>query len=288
MTAENWFEVEEIRSNQEEADTRLILHALHASKTGSQAVIVTAEDTDVMIICLAFSRNIQCGLYQKCGTKNRTRFIDITKLSNFLGSDISEALIGLHAFTGCDTVSAFAGHGKLKALKLLKKNKDYMEIFSKLGESWELSVELSKKVEKFTCHLYSTTTSTPEVNTRYQLFCAKQGEVESSQLPPCRDCLHMHVLRANYQASIWRRSLQTYPDIPNPVGFGWTTDVDTGNLIIKWMSSPPAPDTVLELLSCKCQRSCVLPSCPCLNNGLECTNMCKLQTCSNQKKEDFS
>ncbi len=60
MTAENWFEVEELRSNQEEADTRLILHALHASKTGSQAVIVTAEDTDVMIICLAFSRNIQC------------------------------------------------------------------------------------------------------------------------------------------------------------------------------------------------------------------------------------
>ncbi len=118
------------------------MEEIDASKTGSQAVIVTAEDTDVMIICLAFSRNIQCSLYQKCGTKNRTRFIDITKLSNFLGSDISEALIGLHAFTGCDTVSAFAGHGKLKALKLLKKNKDYMEIFSKLGESWELSVEL--------------------------------------------------------------------------------------------------------------------------------------------------
>ena len=35
------------------------------------------------------------------------------------GSGFSDALLGMHAFTGCDTVSAFAGRGKIGALKLL-------------------------------------------------------------------------------------------------------------------------------------------------------------------------
>ena len=47
----------------------------------------------------------------------------------------------------------------------------------------------------------------------------------------------------------------------------------------------PAPNAVLELLSCQCSRACKLPSCSCLINGLACTDMCKLQNCTN-KLED--
>ena len=42
-------------SNQEVADTRIILHSAHAAEEGYRAVVVTAEDTDVMLRCLAFS-----------------------------------------------------------------------------------------------------------------------------------------------------------------------------------------------------------------------------------------
>ena len=42
-----------------------------------------------------------------------------------------------------------------------------------------------------------------------RLFCAKEGKVNSNQLPPCADCLKMHSLRANYQAAVWRRSLRS-------------------------------------------------------------------------------
>ena len=48
------------------------------------------------------------------------------------------------------------------------------------------------------------------------------------------------------------------------------------------MRSPPAPDAALELLACKCVLSCKLPKCTA--NGLACTNMCKLQSRSNQKQ----
>ena len=48
------------------------------------------------------------------------------------------------------------------------------------------------------------------------------------------------------------------------------------------MRGSPAPDAVLQLLSCNCSRSCKLPDCSCLSNGLWCTDMCRLQTCDNQ------
>ena len=54
MTADAWVEVAELQPTQEEAYTCLFLYALHATKTGSKAVIFTSEDTDVMLICLAF------------------------------------------------------------------------------------------------------------------------------------------------------------------------------------------------------------------------------------------
>jgi len=48
----------------------------------------------------------------------------------------------------------------------------------------------------------------------------------------------------------------------------------------------PAPDAVLQLLSCRCVRSCKLPVCTCVSNGLKCTDMCRLQTRSNQATEE--
>ena len=53
-----------------------------------------------------------------------------------------------------------------------------------------------------------------------------------------------------------------------------------------WMDSKPAPDAVLELLPYRCSRSCKLPNCVCLVNGLKCTDMCNLKECNNQVQVD--
>ena len=75
-------------------------------------------------------------MFQKCGTKARRRVVDITKVAATVGIDVCRALIGVHAYTGCDTVSAFAGKGKAKALKLLSKNKEIQDTFFKV-ENWK-------------------------------------------------------------------------------------------------------------------------------------------------------
>ncbi|KAJ8414129.1 hypothetical protein AAFF_G00067270 [Aldrovandia affinis] len=264
----------------------MILHAAHAAEEGYSAVVVTADDTDVLLLCMAFSANISCPLFQNCGTKNRVRYLDITKLRQALGDCVCNALIGMHAYTGCDTLSAFAGRGKLRALKLIMRSEHFQEVFCKLGQSWELAMDLFKKLQAFTCKLYTASTTTEDINTaRHQLFCTQRGELESSQLPPCEDCLFMHAMRANYQAGIWRANLQQHPHVPSKVEHGWARN-DDGQLTVEWMRGSPAPEAVLQLLSCNCSRRCKLPECQCMSSGLKCTNLCKLQTCDNQPQEE--
>ena len=79
---------------------------------------------------------------------------DIRKVAASLGIDVCRALIGMHSFTGCDTVSAFAGKGKTSALKLLTTNRYIQRMFCRLGEEWDLSPQFMNELEPFTCLLY--------------------------------------------------------------------------------------------------------------------------------------
>lgn len=278
--------VSSLKSNHEEADTRVIVHAAHASKAGYKSIIMVSEDTDVMVLCLANNANINSKIFMKQGTKTRTKYIDISKMAGRLGHDVCEALIGLHAFTGCDTVSAFAGKGKVAALKIIRKDPELNEAMKRLGKQWNLTPELFQLIEKLTCQIYQSKTVSTEVNDlRYGLFQFKKGKIESWQLPPCKASLWKHSLRANFQAATWRLCLTLNPQIPSFLDHGWCLDKDDV-LTIDWFDKAAAPDAVLELMSCKCPRVCQAPDCPCVTNGMKCTPACKNQTCQNQKEED--
>ena len=186
----------------------MLLHAKHASADYEAMVIVT-EDTDVFILCLAVCRQISGKIYIRCGTKNRLRHIDISRVGQSLGEDTCKALLGLHAFTGCYSFSAFSGRGKVGALKLVMKVGRFQKAMEGLGETWILSKELYILLHEFVCKMYASQTSVTNVNdVRYQLFRIRKGDVDSSQLPPCEDTFLLHAQRANYKACIWKRCLE--------------------------------------------------------------------------------
>jgi len=54
LTVDECNEVAELQCTHEEADTRLIQCPVHAANAGLQSAMITAEDTDVMVFCLAF------------------------------------------------------------------------------------------------------------------------------------------------------------------------------------------------------------------------------------------
>jgi len=153
ITAEGSEEVPTLKSQQEEADGRLLLHASYAANEGFTSVLACSEDTDVFIMSLAFSSEIGASLFMKSGTRTRTKIIDIIKVAASLGPGVCKGVLGMHAFTGCDTVSAFAGKGKSQALKILKKNTRSRETLTELGKEWDLPPKLTDELEELTCLL---------------------------------------------------------------------------------------------------------------------------------------
>ena len=113
----------------------LLNTALHAKNvfTEYEAIVIVCEDTDVLLLAISKAAELEIPIYQKRGTQNRTRYINVTSFSKSVGESIAASLPGIHAFTGCDTVSSFAGKGKKNAFKLLKKSTVYQEAFVQLG-----------------------------------------------------------------------------------------------------------------------------------------------------------
>ena len=89
-----------------------------------------ADATDIFIISLAFSTNIQCHLYMQSGTKVRQRLIDIT-LEDYIHS---ATFIGLHCYTECGTISSFSGQGiTFGALTLVINNHKFRDALKNMG-----------------------------------------------------------------------------------------------------------------------------------------------------------
>ena len=144
--------VPELECHQEEADTRLFLHAQHAASSRSAVIIIRSPDTDVAVIGCSLAAQIPAQVLLHTGTKKRRRYISLSSVAARLGNGVCEALPGLHAFTGCDSTSAFSGRGKKAAFKMLLAGKvDAMQL---LGQDFEVSDELVVLCEEFGACLY--------------------------------------------------------------------------------------------------------------------------------------
>ena len=100
-------------SEEEEADTRLILHAAYAVAQSKRRVSVRSVDTDVVVLAATFFSQMKPDeMWIAFSTRKNFRFIPIHKIVSSLTPKIRSSLLAFHAFTGCDTVSSFGGRGK--------------------------------------------------------------------------------------------------------------------------------------------------------------------------------
>ena len=98
----------------------------------------------------------------KKGRGSKTRIVELPRVIENLAKqlkpgisedDLLKAVIGIHALTGCDTVSAFSGKGKWKAVQLLLKNESYVTAMAQLGKTWTWSDVTFNTIEALVCHL---------------------------------------------------------------------------------------------------------------------------------------
>ena len=250
-----------LQSDQEEADTRIILHCLFVTATAptDSTIIVLSPDTDVMVLLLAYAHKVQLPLLFDTGTGNKRRLVDIQSIAASIGPEVCSGLPALHAVTGCDYTSAFVRRGKTKPQQLLQHNDDFIQLFSQLGIQPELSPDNFAGIERFVCSMYSRQVYSDINKLRFELFQSRYemkadfntmsvGDgIDVSLLPPCRSSLLMHARRANYVTYLWRNSHVPFANIPPPDGFGWETTPD-GLINIVWNDGDIMPQKLVDIL----------------------------------------
>jgi len=254
----------ELTSNHEEADTRIVLHCLHAADTMASDVdlVVRSPDTDVFILLVHYCARIHNRLFMDTGCGTHRRDIDIHLCANKLGPDVCEALPALHAFTGCDSTSSFVRKEKKAPFKLMTKSGPATDAFRRLGlVGNHITDDTLSALEQLVCAMYGKPSSSNVNDVRYELFTSRfdlkpqtkslavttQTGVDLSLIPPCRLSLHKHCQRVNYQAFVWRNSHIAQQQLPSPAGCGWKLG-STGDIIVDW-TMESLPQTLVDILA---------------------------------------
>jgi hypothetical protein len=63
--------------------------------------------------------------------------------------DVCLVLPGLHAISGCDSVSAFSGKGTSKVFDPVSKNQNFCQTLCRVGDSFDILIGLLLDVEIF-------------------------------------------------------------------------------------------------------------------------------------------
>ena len=108
-----------------------------------------------------------------------------------------------HAYSGCDTTSAFNGKGKKSAWRAWQAYDDVTETFVHLAKSpfqlLDVDSQQFQKLERLTVILYDKSSPESSINqARKEIFCRVNRQME--KLPPTQDVLLQQIRRAVYQA----------------------------------------------------------------------------------------
>ncbi|KAK3909863.1 Chromosome-associated kinesin KIF4 [Frankliniella fusca] len=271
----------DFEANHEEADTRMVLHAV---QSGSEAVVVSARDTDVKLLFIHHFERIKC---KECWIMCGSKYIPIHELCKELKPEQISNLLAFHAITGCDTSSKIASVTKTGAWKNF--NGQTCKLLSGLGETTELASDEIEKIEEFVVQaLYKVVPDILKaVAARIVLF----GTVKRLEcLPPTNDALNLHILRCHRQVFVWKNAHVPYPELPDPKSCGWK--MDGGRYVPVLMTLPSVPKSCPEFTVCGCKGQCNTKQCGCRKDPwVPCMKLCKCKgNCLNgnaEEKDDF-
>ena len=231
------------KSNHEEADTRVLVHLLHALQSTSLGMVFTG-DTDVIVILLSNFHHIlaqnpaaEIWISFKAGTTSK--MISLNQIATNLGTTTCKAMALFHAFTGSDSTSAFKFKGKRSCCAIMHEVPWLMEQFATIADTpYQISTRLKEAATNFVCKLYTNEVGDDIDLVRLRLFSEKTRDVE--RIPPTSDALALHLKRSVFQASIWTSAHMTIMPVNNPTEHGWKEE--NNKLLPVWTSIPLAKD----------------------------------------------
>ena len=207
------------------------------------------------------------------GVGKHFRYLPIHDIASQLGGKTCKALPMFHAFSGCDTVSFFAGKGKKTCWETWKSFQEATEAFHRLSSGQE-TVDKSSldTLERLVVLMYAKASQATEVNEVRQTLFSRQSRLLEN-IPPTQAALHQHILRAVYQGGhVWGQCLQKEPKLPDPSCWGWKQCPQSKRWVPVWTTLEQAAKSCHELVKCTCEKGCRL--CKCKRNNWRCTALC--------------
>ena len=96
-----------LQSNHEEADTKIILHAVDATSRGATDLRIYSPDTDVFVLALRRYSSLCRNTLFITGTGRNHREIELHPIYQALGPERAAALPAFHALSGADNTGCF-------------------------------------------------------------------------------------------------------------------------------------------------------------------------------------
>ena len=260
---------------QEEADTRIFLHVADAANHGYGKVMIRTVDSDVLVLAIAAVQQLSIDeLWLAFASGKSFRYLPAHEMARALGPEKCIALPFMHAFSGCDTVSSFAGRGKRTVWEIWNIFNEVTPAFCILASTPDLSSvgDQLEVLERFVVLLYDRASTEMKVNeARKQLFSQKGRPMDG--LPPTQAALAEHIKRAAYQAGhVWAQMFVAVPNLPSPSEWGWV-QTSNGGWEVEWTALPEASQACCELFRCGCKKGC-RRQCKCVKAALQCTALC--------------
>ena len=149
------------------------------------------------------------------------KLINISYLADNYSHEHIAALLVLHAFTGADCTSAFKGKGKVRPMKLLSLNSNFIDIFAAVGFTWTLDDDrIVHGMEELTCRLYGVGPRVKQVDVAREIkvknICGSNVDlrpglsIDLSTFPTCGRVLAQHIKTVNFQVCIWQEGSRSF------------------------------------------------------------------------------
>ena len=261
---------------QEEADTRMMLHLRHAAMQGHTKAIVRTVDSDVVVLTINIFHELGLSeLWVGFGTGKSYKDIPIHHISQLLGPQHYKVLPLFHAITGSDVVSAMFGIGKKTAWNAWIAYPEVIDTLIAITQdpnSFTLDSLHMRHLERWTVLLYSKNCNAELVNdARKLMFSHSLRSLDS--IPPTKNALFQHIERALLvAASIWKQSFSKTPEIPKPNEWGWERNTRTKEWVPYWIDLSDVSQACSLLLYCGCSVACK-GNCNCHRAGLRCSSL---------------
>ena len=96
-------------------------------------VVLDTEDTDVYVQAAYVAHRLPgLWIYKNCP---EDQFINCEELCS---AEMADVIIPLHVLTGCDSNSAFFGHGKKKIYDVVNSNEEAKDLLKSCGDSLDI------------------------------------------------------------------------------------------------------------------------------------------------------